>query len=274
MAGIFDAFRLFAELIDTIAPGAGSAVEAVFSDAKPLVAEALAPNAVYGRSDISFVQKVLKDALIRAGLRKVSDHLLKTFAVAVERFSAASPDFVVGSDAIQQLQESVQATAVMVDDLASSLDGDVKELLGLAVRQPLSSIDLADKLRDRMGTKGRYARTIIETQLKAAQRAMAVKVGEDNGITRYIYLGPDDTVTRLFCEEMVGRAYTIEMLDACDNGQLPDVIATGGGYNCRHQALPIPDGTLERQFPGAAVPENGWATKTIVEGKREITVIA
>ena len=54
---------------------------------------------------------------------------------------------------------------------------------------------------------------------------------------RYEYSGLDDKLTRPFCEHLleVGKAYTRAEIEKMDNGQLPNVFLTGGGWNCRHQ---------------------------------------
>jgi hypothetical protein len=43
-----------------------------------------------------------------------------------------------------------------------------------------------------------------------------------------------DALVRPFCREHLGRVYTRDEIAELDNGQLPNVLLTGGGYNCRH----------------------------------------
>lgn len=60
---------------------------------------------------------------------------------------------------------------------------------------------------------------------------------ESAGPLRYRYAGPFDKLTRPFCSHllMVAKAYTRDEIDRMDNGQLPNVFVTCGGYLCRHQ---------------------------------------
>jgi hypothetical protein len=53
----------------------------------------------------------------------------------------------------------------------------------------------------------------------------------------YEYSGPDDKLTREFCEHLlaVGKSYTRSQIGRMSNGQLPNVFITRGGWNCRHQ---------------------------------------
>jgi hypothetical protein len=52
---------------------------------------------------------------------------------------------------------------------------------------------------------------------------------------RYIYDGPKDKLNRPFCKDRVGKSYSRKQIDKMDNGQLPDVMRTCGGWRCRHQ---------------------------------------
>ncbi len=54
----------------------------------------------------------------------------------------------------------------------------------------------------------------------------------------YVYSGPLDQVTRPFCRHMLDvtakKALTRGEIDKLDNGQLPNVWVSGGGFGCRH----------------------------------------
>ena len=56
------------------------------------------------------------------------------------------------------------------------------------------------------------------------------------------YLGPDDRITRPFCDALVGRAYRREDLDQADNGVRGRPFRhSHGGYRCRHRTSGVPD---------------------------------
>lgn len=55
----------------------------------------------------------------------------------------------------------------------------------------------------------------------------------------YAYVGPVDSIIRPFCLEHVGKVYTKAEIDALDNGQIPNVFLSGGGFQCRHLWSPI-----------------------------------
>lgn len=68
-----------------------------------------------------------------------------------------------------------------------------------------------------------------------------------------MYVGPLDDATRPFCEEILNSKdlpiYTVEEIQSMDNGQLGDVFTSCGGYNCRHEWVPI-SGNLEKELRG------------------------
>jgi histone H3/H4 len=81
----------------------------------------------------------------------------------------------------------------------------------------------------------RQARTIYDTAVSvfARQVEQVASTGEPDEL--FLYVGPVDEVVRPFCRTWIGKVRTRAAVDALDNGQLPDVFVTGGGYNCRHK---------------------------------------
>lgn len=60
------------------------------------------------------------------------------------------------------------------------------------------------------------------------------------------YLGPDDRITRPFCDHLVGKAFTVEEFEAADNAQHPShPRISGGGWNCRHTMVSVPPESLD-----------------------------
>jgi hypothetical protein len=88
----------------------------------------------------------------------------------------------------------------------------------------------------------KYAYTFANTSMQMFYRDVSHVSAEKTGWDNYIYAGPEDGKTRQFCESLLrdDKTYSREEIDAMDNGQLPDVFATGGGYNCRHNWYAVP----------------------------------
>lgn len=155
----------------------------------------------------------------------------------------------------QEYKGRVQFLGVDPESLRILKDGMTAEFAGISVdtaRTIGKQLDLmvvggrsvreaGDVIRDTLdGRLKPHARTYAETSLAIYDRAVsALTYPQDDGAS-YIYVGPLDGVTRPFCRERVGKIYSLAEIRAMDNGQLPDVFITGGGYNCRHQWLYVP----------------------------------
>lgn len=126
---------------------------------------------------------------------------------------------------------------------------------GLFSGRPLA--ELLEDLEDALEIEQAEARTLYDTLINIfARQVEALKTSEEPE-TPYAYLGPLDEKTRPFCEERVGRVFTREEIDAMDNGQLPNVFLTGGGYNCRHSWIAVSKFSTLRNLVGssARIPE-------------------
>lgn len=108
------------------------------------------------------------------------------------------------------------------------------------------------------GKMAGWLETELNTSLQAFSRTMTANKAEELGFELFIYLGPDDGITRPFCERCLdGRApgvaarkapiYTRAEISRMRNGQDLDVMVFGGGYNCRHQWRPISEEDAKAQ---------------------------
>jgi hypothetical protein len=92
--------------------------------------------------------------------------------------------------------------------------------------------------------------TIANTALMGFDRTLSNRQAATAGIDTFIYLGPEDGLTRPFCQAVLdGEAnaefgitpfdkdglYTSEQIAEMDNGQGLPPAQFGGGYNCRHK---------------------------------------
>jgi hypothetical protein len=93
---------------------------------------------------------------------------------------------------------------------------------------------LVQDFADVAGLTARQARTIYDTAVSTFTRQVEQlhATGEDDEL--FVYVGAADSRMREFCRQRVGKVFDREQIDAMDNGQLPNVFLSGGGYNCRH----------------------------------------
>lgn len=88
--------------------------------------------------------------------------------------------------------------------------------------------------------------TLADTAVTRFRRTMVVRKGVEAGVDRFEYVGPNDQVTRDFCLDVLFAqfsgdriGFSVDEINALDNHQTGSVLTDGGGFNCRHDWLPI-----------------------------------
>jgi hypothetical protein len=121
------------------------------------------------------------------------------------------------------------------EDVAATVwRATVDGVLGGQSRETLIE-DLADLIDETEAD----TRTLYDTAVSTYSRQVHLLHSDGSPDERFIYLGPDDEVTRPFCREHLNETLTRAEVESLDNGQLPNPLLTGGGYQCRHQWLPV-----------------------------------
>lgn len=80
----------------------------------------------------------------------------------------------------------------------------------------------------------RQARTVYDTAVSIFSRQVELSQAEGAPDELFVYVGPIDQRMRPFCEDWIGKVRVRTAIERLDNGQLPNVLVSGGGYNCRH----------------------------------------
>lgn len=78
------------------------------------------------------------------------------------------------------------------------------------------------------------ARTLYDTAIGILRRQVKLEDSSGDEGELFLFVGPLDRVTRDFCIDHLGHVRSRQEIEQLDNGQLPDPLLTGGGYNCRH----------------------------------------
>jgi hypothetical protein len=94
---------------------------------------------------------------------------------------------------------------------------------------------LVDDVADMLDVSDKIARQVYDTAISSFSRQVALLGATGEPTEEFVYVGPNDHRTRPFCAGLIGDVYEREAIDKMDNGQLPNVMLTGGGWNCRHQ---------------------------------------
>lgn len=135
-------------------------------------------------------------------------------------------------------------------NIAAALTDTVSQAATTAMTRSLFSLGglrfegIVKLLSDQIGKSISQARTVAETGVSvfyatATDRAfqqIEKDVASQVETPKYVYAGPDDKLTRPFCEALLKKAaaYTREQIQKMDNHQLPNPMITRGGWNCRH----------------------------------------
>jgi hypothetical protein len=103
------------------------------------------------------------------------------------------------------------------------------------------------------------ATSIAETATSTFYRVIANQGyqkldAEFPGTVRYKFYGPLDKLNRPFCRHLLeaAKSYTREEIDAMDNGQIPNVFLSGGGWRCRHSWI----GAIQQEAASGSVIHN------------------
>lgn len=187
----------------------------------------------------------LNDGLIQAGLASVVDDIRGSYydelAALSSRFKVSgfldsfslADKAVVDSLIDNDLKRVTKLLSPYVDDISSTL---LRNVIG---GQPIDVSALLDKTTDVLESQ---LQTEVDTMLSGFSRTVTANKASELGLDLFIYIGPDDKITRDFCDEVLSKdppIYTREEISAMDNGQGLDAIIYCGGYNCRHQWAPI-----------------------------------
>lgn len=142
-------------------------------------------------------------------------------------------------------------------DMNAAWDARVTRPLAEQLLQGLHNMVLAETLEDATRRLAETARTSVNvayndvvTQTAMFDRFAAAEVtvyADPKGIARMSYIGPDDGITRPFCEHLVGKAFDRQEITPLNNYQTPEhPIFSGGGYRCRHAWVPTLPGNVGR----------------------------
>ena len=218
----------------------------------PLLQEAIAGNrgARLALARLLPLRKELRTVLERAGY---DDLALRASLEAVSRMAEAYRVSRAGAAATSlgrltptRLQALARLLELDVLDVGDTAAMQLWRALIQAVYTSRPAASMVDQLARMLHTSLARAQTLFDTQVSVLGRQMERLTTDGAPSQAYLYVGPVDARTRDWCLDHVGLVQTRATIDALDNGQLPNVFLTGGGYNCRHSWLAVSDPVLVR----------------------------
>ena len=197
--------------------------------------------------------RTLPRALDQAGLSDVRLQLEEIFAdelreIRRELSKVAKTEVrytTVDAELVEQLLDSyVEGVFVTLEGLNVDIQSELTRQVLIGDRPNLDDI-----LENATPRQVRNINTELNTATLAFSRSMTVRKADELGLTHAQYTGPNDKVTRPFCDHLLGDSrlefasipsrrsgvYTLAEVQRMDNGQGLDVRQFAGGWNCRHR---------------------------------------
>lgn len=203
--------------------------------------------------------EVLDDAGLAQAFQQIDfvDDLTKLgFPALLEKVKGSYDKQVVKSfDLLTATQRTKQTvTAVTAIEILSILDlstissgvtryaNELKTSMFRGLLTGASSKSIMDGLTETYGVgkalSSKQQVALLNDSFARFARTTTAKLFEDVPEQKFEYVGPDDEVTRDVCQatlEMQGEGMTIAEIEA----EAPVSFADGGGFNCRHEWIPV-----------------------------------
>lgn len=185
----------------------------------------------------------LQTGLIKAGLPSVVadirqtymdelSHLATRFEIAgfettLGDFSSASVKALISNDT----KRVTKLLTPYVDDISSTLLRTV-----IAGQRP----DVYALLDDTTDVLASQLETEMNTMISAFSRTVTSERAKELDINLFMYVGPDDKLTRDYCKDLLDQDPPIfKRSEIGKNDDGMDAFIYGGGYNCRHRWVAI-----------------------------------
>jgi len=214
------------------------------------VTDADAVKAVVSAADLEDIEDFIAQSGSLAAREKISE--------AVTRLAGMAEQSLVSQGiAAQGALDTVGAEALIGSYITNTLDESLRTTIDRAaavrIRQgiltnlgEIPTAEVAQRIADEQEQSIGRATTEARTQLAEADRFVneTTRRSIDPEGEQFLmaYIGPDDRITRPFCDALVNKAFKLTDFNKLRNGQTathPRI--SGGGYNCRHDVRAVID---------------------------------
>jgi hypothetical protein len=216
------------------------------------LAKAIRQKLAAGRRDDARLSAAMGRDLIRtveAGMGRVERAAKRRFEEAVGALLQVAgrdldENFGIDPSFSRTARASLQAQiGSAIDDLetvAEDRTGLLRRIILRAVRTNASTAALERELVERLDATVSQATTLVDTSLMSVDRKVYLTQAQESGFGLFLYAGPQDRITRDWCEPRVGKAFFADELDSEENDTGPQPASVyGGGWRCRHRWEPL-----------------------------------
>lgn len=162
---------------------------------------------------------------------------------------------------------SIQSLTSEVGKIKEGFDRQVFEIVRRGIARNEDSKVIQERLARLGRTEERHYGTVQNTIRLGIARQGAIEQALANGVSYFRYSGAS-MGARPFCQERIGKVYSIEEIRTMDNLQGLPVEFFCGGWNCRHRWVAF-SGEIEN---GVAV-HNSWKTEYAKASKQDKKVM-
>lgn len=185
----------------------------------------------------------LQSSLVNLGLITELRQIEKVYGTTLKAIDSELGQSVDRNGVLNDLDYTVAETLITFDTrvIANKVYALTDDLSSTIMRQVITgqSPDV-DSLVDTLGSRTvSQIKTELNTATIAFSRSITQKKARDLGMDLFLYVGPQDKLTRPFCKPKVGKIFTLAEINKWDNGQGLPANLYCGGYNCRHDLRPI-----------------------------------
>lgn len=193
----------------------------------------------YEKSLITKIDKLLKSGTLTvSNLDDVLDKFIADLTLTTEETrQLTSKEFIELHEAAKRSLDvkykvEYQLFPKHIPD-SGRMRSEIQSIIDLFRDNKLTEIKMKRLVRKRLRIPAHTAYTITNTQIAGLDNTASKAIADLALLEDGLYDGPTGN-SREFCEERVGKIYTMEEIAAMDNGQGLPVIRYCGGYNCLH----------------------------------------
>jgi hypothetical protein len=206
-------------------------------------------------ADIRYVSNEIQGQINRLGYEPMVRQFMANYSGMMDRAVKTLDALKIKPQRLSSISERTLAGLRSADysylmDIGEGAARQVAHSVVLGVLGGAKKSEMVEEIGRSLDTRlNSYASTYAETALVSYGRRVNVDMWQAAGVQKMLYRGPQDVKTRPFCEQHVGKVYTVAEINAMDNGpsQPKPVLYYGGGWNCRHVWSPVPDDASETE---------------------------
>jgi hypothetical protein len=193
---------------------------------------------------LSTVQDEYRKALCKSGYGAVAVAFSSVVIDQVGEFKEVL-ELAGLADEVEFTEDDLSTLSNHATSVARLLDAHAKKVENDLVRLLCMSLGVTDVGQLTKGISGvirklSEVKPIISNHIMSFYKlvgSLVYRKLESGGRSlRYRYVGPE--AKRGFCKQLLGKDFSLAEVQVMENGQVPDVLSTGGGWGCAHWWAP------------------------------------